>query len=39
MVDIYRADGEKVRTAPARIAAEGLAPGLYIIGGRKVLIK
>lgn len=39
MVDIYRADGVKVRTAPARIAAEGLAPGLYIIGGRKVLIK
>ncbi len=38
--DVYTADGVLVRrNAPSASAVKGLAPGVYIIGKRKVLVK
>ena len=40
MVDVYSVSGVKVRSKVTRAEAlEGLAPGFYIIGGDKVLVK
>lgn len=40
LVDVYSIFGVKVRTAvDAQDATAGLAPGLYIVGNKKVLVK
>ncbi|MBD5317572.1 MAG: hypothetical protein HDS11_07885, partial [Bacteroides sp.] len=39
-VDVYTITGRRVRTAvSAANATDGLTPGLYIIGGKKVAVK
>lgn len=39
-VDVYSIDGRILRTSvPSAEAAFGLAPGLYIIGGKKIIVR
>ena len=39
VVSVYTADGRLLRRAPAAGATRGLAPGVYIVGGRKVAVR
>lgn len=40
LVDVYAADGKRMRTAvPRDTAMQGLTAGLYVVGGKKVLVK
>lgn len=39
VVSLYSTDGRLLRRAPADVVLDGLAPGVYIVGGRKVAVK